>query len=79
MMVIITIICHLNGQFSVTKRLGGFHESRMFTTRAAADAYAMKLQAEAGGPDDAKIVVHDLPRADRDAMITEPLGPPATV
>jgi hypothetical protein len=79
MMVIITLMCHSNGQFSVTKNLGGFHESRVFTTRAAADAHAMQLQAEAGGPDNAKIIVHNLPTADRSAMITEPIGPSSTV
>ena len=63
MMVIIAIICHSNDQFSVSKNLGGGHESRVFTTRKAADAHAMQLQAEAGGPDNAKIVFHDLQRA----------------
>ena len=75
MMVIITLNCHLNGQFTVTKNLGGFHESKVFTTRAAADGHAMQLHAEAGGPDNAKIEVHDLPRA----AATKPLGPPSTV
>ena len=62
MMVIIDIICHPNGLFSVTKNPGGFHESSLFTTREEGDAHAMQLQAEAGGPNDAKIVVHDLTR-----------------
>jgi len=43
--------------------MGTGHGSGVFTTRKAADAYAMQLQAEAGGPDKAKIKVHDLTRA----------------
>jgi hypothetical protein len=61
--VIITIICHSNAQFSVGKNMSTGHGSRVFTTRKAADAYAMQLHAEAGGPDKAKIKVHDLTRA----------------
>jgi hypothetical protein len=79
MMVIITMICHPNGQFAVGKNMGGFNESMMFKTREEADACAMQLQAEAGGPDDAKIIVHDLPRAGGAEMITEPLGASSTV
>ena len=59
-MIIITIICHSNGQFSVGKNIG--HGIRLFATRKAADARAMQLQAEAGGADNAKIIVHDLTR-----------------
>jgi len=43
--------------------MGTGHGSGVFTTRKAADAYAMQLQAEAGCPDKAKIKVHDLTRA----------------
>ncbi|MFY9969883.1 MAG: hypothetical protein WBQ45_21220 [Roseiarcus sp.] len=37
----------------------------MFRTREEADTYALELQAKAGGPDNAEIIVHDLPRAGR--------------
>ena len=79
MMVIITIICHPNGQFSVGKNMGGGNGMKLFTTREAADAHVKHLQAEAGGPDNATIMVHDLPTAARGAMVTEPLGPSSTV
>jgi DNA invertase Pin-like site-specific DNA recombinase len=59
---IITIICHSNGQFSVGKNMGGFNGSMVFRTREEADAHAKQLQEKAGGPNVAKIVVHDLKR-----------------
>ncbi len=66
--VVITIICHTNGQFSVGKNMGGFNGSEIFKTREEADACAMQLQEQAGGPDVARIVVHDLKReAERSA------------
>jgi hypothetical protein len=61
----VTIICHSNGQFSVGKNMGGFNGSPVFKTREKADAYAMQLQAQAGGPDKARIIVHDLLREGR--------------
>jgi len=65
---IITIICHSNGQFSVGKNMGGFNGSMVFKTRGEADAYATQLQEKAGGPNAAKVVVHDLKReAERSA------------
>jgi hypothetical protein len=61
----ITIICHSNGQFSVGKNMGGFNGSMVFKTREEAAAYAIQLQAQAGGPDKARIIVHDLLRRGR--------------
>ncbi len=63
--VCITIICHSDGRFSVGKNMGGFNESMVFKTREEADACAMQLQAQAGGPDKARIIVHDLLRGRR--------------
>ncbi len=60
--VCITVICHTNGMFSVGKNLGGFNGSTVFKTRQEADAHAEKLQAEAGGPEKAGIVVRDFKR-----------------
>jgi hypothetical protein len=66
--VCITIICHTNGLFSVGKNLGGFNGSTLFKTREEADTDAMRLQTQAGGPDKARIIVHDLKRkAERSA------------
>ncbi len=59
---VITEIVHTNGMFSVGKNMGGFKGSTVFKTREEADAHAKKLQAEAGGPENASIVVHDLKR-----------------
>jgi hypothetical protein len=59
-MATITIICHSDGLFSVGKNLGTGKGSVVFKSRAEADAHAKELQAEAGGPEKAKIVVHDL-------------------
>ena len=42
--------------------LGGFNGSTVFKTRQEADAHAEKLQAEAGGPEKAGIVVRDFKR-----------------
>ena len=56
----ITIICHSNGQFSVGRNMGGFNGSTVFKTRDEADAAAVHLQAQAGGPEKARIIVHDL-------------------
>ncbi len=76
--VTITIICHPNGQFSVGENMGAGHGTRVFMTRKAADAYAMQLHAEAGGPDKAKIKINDLTRqAERDDL--KPLRPSSTV
>jgi hypothetical protein len=55
--VCITVICHTNGQFSVS---GGSKGIRVFKTREEADAHAGQLQEQAGG--EAKIIVHDLKR-----------------
>ncbi len=60
--VCITIICHSNGLFSVSKNLGGFNGSTVFKTRTEADACAEQFQVQAGGPEKARIVVHDLAR-----------------
>jgi hypothetical protein len=57
---IITIICHPQGQFSVGKNMGGSNGIKVFKTRDEADAYAKQLQEKAGGPNAARIVVHDL-------------------
>ena len=66
--VSITIICHTNGQFSVGKNMGGFNGSMVLKTREEADAYATQLQAKAGGPEEARIIVYDLKReAERSA------------
>jgi hypothetical protein len=56
--VIIEIVLHPNGQFSVV----GHESTVFFRTRQQADGYAQRLQAEAGGPDTAKITVQDLTR-----------------
>jgi len=61
----ITIICHSTGQFSVGKNMGGFNGIEVFKTRKEADAYAIQLQVQAGGPDKARIIVHDLFRGGR--------------
>ena len=68
--VIIKITHHPNGQFSVGKNMGGF----LFKTREEADAYAGQLQERAGGPDEAKIIVHDFKRrqAERSAARLRP-------
>ena len=58
-MVVISIICHSNGQFSVGKNMGGFNGSTVFASLEEANASARKLQAEAGGPGNAEIKVHD--------------------
>ncbi len=63
--VSITVICHSNGQFSVGKNMGGFNGSEVFKTREEADAYAIQLQAQAGGSEKARIIVHDLSRGGR--------------
>jgi hypothetical protein len=60
--VIIRIIHHTDGQFSVGKNPGGGHGSAVFKTREDADGCAKRLQAEAGGPDIAEITFHDLRR-----------------
>lgn len=59
-MITITTICHTNGLFAVGKNMGGFNGSTVFKTREKADAHAQQLQAQAGGPDKARIIVHDL-------------------
>ena len=59
---LIPTIYHTNGQFSVD---GGSKGIKVFKTREEADAYAMQLQTEAGGPDKARIIVHDLLRGRR--------------
>ncbi len=58
--ITITIICHSNGKFSVGENMGGFNGSKVFKTREEADACARQLQEQAGGPEKARIVVHDL-------------------
>ena len=72
--VVITIICHTNGQqFSVGKNMGGFNKSEIFKTREEANTRAKQLQEQAGGPDEARIVVHDLKReAERSAARLQP-------
>jgi hypothetical protein len=57
--VIIVVICHSNGQFSVGKNLGTGLGGRVFKTREAADAYAKQVAKEAL-PAKAKIIIHDL-------------------
>ncbi len=66
--IVISIVCHPDGRFSVDKNMmmGGGHWSTVFKTREAADGRAMQLQAEAGGPDRATIVVHDLRKTKSD-------------
>jgi hypothetical protein len=67
----IVIICHPNVCFSVTKDpdlplSADYPEqnvSEVFKTRQEADACAKHLQDEAGGPDKAHIVVHDLTKS----------------
>jgi hypothetical protein len=59
-MIIITLIRHSDGRFSVTKNLGGGHGSEVLMTQKEAEALAAKMQAEAGGPSVAEIVRHDL-------------------
>jgi hypothetical protein len=62
---VITIICHSNGQFSVGKNMGTSQGSTVFKTLEAANDYAKQLQEEEGGPDWAKITVHDLTKVKR--------------
>jgi hypothetical protein len=58
-MVLINLVCHSNGEFTV----GRFtHGSDRFTMRKAADARAKELQERAGGPNKAEIRVLDLTR-----------------
>ena len=58
--IVIVIICHSNGRFSVWREPGTVHGSPIFKTRQKADARAKQLQDEAGGPEKATIVVRDL-------------------
>ncbi len=58
--VIITLICHPDGLFSVGKNLGGFNESFVCKTREEADAKAEQLKKEVGPNAKARIVVNDL-------------------
>jgi hypothetical protein len=63
MQTVITIICHSDiNIITVNENLGGFNESKLFDTREAADAYAVLLQARAGGPKNAEVRAHDLRR-----------------
>ena len=57
--VTITIICQSNGMFTVGGDAGAGQGGIAFAKREAADAYAMRLQEESGGPIMAKITVHD--------------------
>jgi hypothetical protein len=57
--VTITIICQSNGMFTVGRDVGPGQGGIAFAKREAADAYAMRLQEESGGPIMAKITVHD--------------------
>ena len=59
--IVIVIICHSNGHFSVWRGLGTGHGSPIFKTRQEADARAKQLQDEAGGPEKATIIVNDDP------------------
>jgi hypothetical protein len=74
--ITITLICHSNGQFSVGKNMGGFNGSMVFKTREEADAYAIQLQAQAGGPDKARIIVHDLFKTEAERSAARLLTPP---
>ena len=67
--LIITVIHHSAGESTVTQNLvvplcpdQQPPESKRFATPDEALAYAKQLQAEAGGPDMAKINVHDFRR-----------------
>jgi hypothetical protein len=56
----ITIICHSGGQFSVRSSMGDSRGSQVFKKREDADAYAKHLQDQIGGPEETRIIVHDL-------------------
>lgn len=60
MVQILAIICHSNGQFSVSRNLGGGNGISVFSTREEAEARAKHLQEEAGGPVKARIDIRDL-------------------
>ena len=57
--VTITIICQSKGMFTVRRDVGTGQGGIAFAKREAADAYALRLQEESGGPIIAKIRVHD--------------------
>jgi hypothetical protein len=58
--IVVVILCHLDGHFSVWRGLGTGHARPIFKTRQEADARAKVLQDEAGGPEKASILVRDL-------------------
>jgi hypothetical protein len=57
--VVITLICHSSGLFSVGKNLGGLNESFVFKTRKEADAKAEQLKKADGPIVKVRIVIID--------------------
>jgi hypothetical protein len=58
--ILIVVICHSSGLFSVWREPGTVHGNPILKTRQEADARAKQLQDEAGGPEKAIVVVRDL-------------------